>query len=79
MIRGGKRCVAPSLSLGHNTSVQYRVRLAQSEEGWAVSCLSLPACHSQGYTRAEAVENINIAIPEWLQVEAQESGVAKVE
>jgi predicted RNase H-like HicB family nuclease len=59
--------------------MQYRIRLVQSEEGWAVSCPSLPGCHSQGTTRDEAVENIKIAIREWLEVEAEESGVARVE
>lgn len=59
--------------------MQYRIRLIQSEDGWAVSCPSLPGCHSQGDTRQEAVENIKIAIQEWLQVEARESGVSKVE
>jgi len=59
--------------------MQYRIRLVQSEEGWAVSCPSLPGCHSQGATREEAVENIKTAIREWLEVEAEESGVDKVE
>ena len=59
--------------------MQYRIRLIQSEEGWAVSCPALPGCHSQGDTREEAVENIKSAIQEWLQVEAKESGVSKVE
>ena len=59
--------------------MQYRIRLIQSEEGWAVSCPSLPGCHSQGETREEAVENIKSAIQEWLKVEAEESGVSKVE
>lgn len=59
--------------------MQYRIRLVQSEEGWAVSCPSLPGCHSQGATREEAVENIRIAIREWLQVEAQEAGVVRSE
>lgn len=59
--------------------MQYRIRLVKSDEGWAVSCPSLPGCHSQGDTREEAVENIRAAIQEWLQVEAQESGVSKVE
>jgi predicted RNase H-like HicB family nuclease len=59
--------------------MQYRIRLIQSEEGWAVSCPSLPGCHSQGETREEAVENIKVAIREWLEVEAAESGVATVE
>lgn len=59
--------------------MQYRIRLIQSEEGWAVSCPALPGCHSQGTNREEAVENIKSAIREWLEVEAEESGVAKVE
>lgn len=59
--------------------MQYRIRLIQSDEGWAVSCPALPGCHSQGATRDEAVENIKEAIREWLEVEAEESGVAKVE
>jgi predicted RNase H-like HicB family nuclease len=59
--------------------MQYRIRLVQSDAGWAVSCPSLPGCHSQGSTREEAVENIKVAVREWLEVEAEESGVAKVE
>lgn len=59
--------------------MEYRIRLVESEEGWAVSCPSLAGCHSQGVTRAEAVENIKIAIREWLEVEALESGAVKVE
>ncbi|MCX8091068.1 MAG: type II toxin-antitoxin system HicB family antitoxin [Verrucomicrobiae bacterium] len=59
--------------------MEYRIRLVQSEEGWAVSCPALPGCHSQGATREEAIENIKIAIREWLEVEAQESGSLTVE
>lgn len=59
--------------------MQYRIRLIQSDEGWAVSCPSLPGCHSEGTTREEAVEHVKIAIQEWLKVEAEESGVSKVE
>lgn len=59
--------------------MQYRIRLIQSEEGWAVSCPVLPGCHSQGATREEAVANIKIAIREWLEVEALENGAVKVE
>lgn len=59
--------------------MQYRIRLIQSEEGWAVSCPALPGCHSQGATREEAMGNIKIAIQEWLLVEAQEIGKVKVE
>jgi predicted RNase H-like HicB family nuclease len=59
--------------------MQYHIKLVQSEEGWAVSCPSLPGCHSQGDTREEAIENIKIAIREWLEVEAEEAGLLKVE
>jgi predicted RNase H-like HicB family nuclease len=73
-----KTPIASALNLGHKASMQYRIRLIQSKEGWAVSCPSLPGCHSQGDTREEAVENIKSAIQEWLKVEAEESGVSKV-
>jgi len=59
--------------------VQYRIRLIQSEEGWAVSCPSLPGCHSQGDSREEAIENIKVAIREWLVVEAEENGITRIE
>jgi predicted RNase H-like HicB family nuclease len=59
--------------------MQYRIKLMQSEEGWAVSCPVLPGCHSQGATREEAIENIKAAIREWLEVEAEESGLLAVE
>ena len=59
--------------------MQYHVRLIQSDEGWAVSCPALPGCHSQGATRQEAMDNIRIAIREWLEVEAEESGLKAVE
>ena len=38
----------------HIATVNYRIILHQSEEGWAVSCPALPGCHSQGATREEA-------------------------
>ncbi len=59
--------------------MQYHIKLMQSEEGWAVSCPALPGCHSQGATREEAIENIKAAIREWLEVEAEESGLLAVE
>ncbi|MFP4282129.1 MAG: type II toxin-antitoxin system HicB family antitoxin [Opitutales bacterium] len=59
--------------------MNYRVRLIESEEGWAVSCLDLPGCHSQGDTREEALENIREAIRLWLEVEAEECGVKSIE
>ena len=73
------RDVAFSPDFGHRWVMQYRIRLIQSEEGWAVSCPSLPGCRSQGATREVAVENIKTAIREWWQVEAQEAGVVRIE
>lgn len=60
-------------------AMTYRVTLLESEEGWSVSCPALPGCHSQGATRAEALENIKEAIQLWLEVEAEENGVKRVE
>lgn len=57
----------------------YRVTLLESEEGWSVSCPALAGCHSQGTTRADALENIKEAIQLWLEVEAEENGVKRVE
>jgi predicted RNase H-like HicB family nuclease len=53
-------------------AVTYQVVLIHSDEGYAISCPALPGCHSQGDTEAEALDNIGIAIREWLaaQVEA---------
>jgi predicted RNase H-like HicB family nuclease len=59
--------------------MEYHIRLIQSDEGWAVSCPALPGCHSQGTTRQEAIDNIKIAIREWLEVEADENGLKAVE
>jgi predicted RNase H-like HicB family nuclease len=44
----------------------YRVVLIESDEGFSVSCPALKGCHSQGATKAEALENIRDAIREWL-------------
>lgn len=57
----------------------YRVTLLESDEGWSVSCPSLPGCHSQGTTREEALGNIKEAIQLWLDVEAEEDGIKRVE
>ncbi len=57
----------------------YRVHLYQTEEGWAVSCPDLPGCHSQGDSREEALANIREAIRLWLEVEAEENGVQRIE
>ena len=60
-------------------TVSYRIRLLQTDEGWSVSCLDLPGCHSQGDSREEALANIREAISLWLEVEAEEAGVKHVE
>jgi predicted RNase H-like HicB family nuclease len=57
----------------------YRVNLFESEEGWAVSCPDLPGCHSQGGTREEALDNIKEAIRLWLEAEAEETGLKRIE
>ena len=44
-----------------------RNRLLQTDEGWSVSCLDLPGCHSQGESREEALANIREAIGLWLR------------
>jgi predicted RNase H-like HicB family nuclease len=44
----------------------YKVLLHESEEGFSVSCPGLPGCWSQGATEAEALENIEDAIREYL-------------
>jgi predicted RNase H-like HicB family nuclease len=48
--------------------MQYQVVLEESEEGIAVSVPGLPGCHSQGATEQEALDNIAIAIREYLEV-----------
>jgi len=56
----------------------YRVVLVETEEGIAVSCPALKGCHSQGKTKAEALENIRDAIREWLASEDAEKSVFNV-
>lgn len=46
----------------------YKVAIETSDEGYAVSVPGLPGCHSQGASEAEALENIKIAIREYLSV-----------
>jgi predicted RNase H-like HicB family nuclease len=46
---------------------KYRVVLRHSEEGYSVSCPDLPGCWSQGATEEEALQNIRIAIQEYVE------------
>lgn len=47
-------------------TMKYRIALLRSEEGYSVSVPGLPGCWSQGATEQEAVQNIRVAIPEYL-------------
>lgn len=46
--------------------MRYKIVLQKSEEGYSVSCPGLPGCWSQGASEAEALENIQDAIREYL-------------
>jgi predicted RNase H-like HicB family nuclease len=50
---------------------KYTVILEESDEGFSVSVLGLPGCHSQGAMEQEALENIADAIHEYLEVVAE--------
>jgi predicted RNase H-like HicB family nuclease len=51
--------------------MRYRIVLHESDEGFSVSVPGLPGCHSQGDTEAAAIDNIKIAIVEYLEVLAE--------
>ena len=46
--------------------MKYRVKLEKTDEGYAVWCLGLPGCWSQGAIEEEALENIADAIETYL-------------
>ena len=46
--------------------MRYRIALLRSDEGYSVSVPGLPGCWSQGATEQEAVQNIRVAIREYL-------------
>jgi predicted RNase H-like HicB family nuclease len=46
--------------------MKYKIALHESEEGFSVSVPGLPGCWSQGATQEEALENIRVAIKEYL-------------
>jgi len=57
--------------------MKYKIALQKSDEGFSVSVPGLPGCWSQGATEAEAVENIQDAIRQYLSVrQAVERGIA---
>jgi predicted RNase H-like HicB family nuclease len=49
-------------------SSEYPVILKKSDGGYAVGCPALPGCWSQGETEEEALQNIQVAIQEYLEV-----------
>jgi len=53
--------------------MSYHVTLIKSEEGYAVFCPSLPGCCSQGETKEEALQNIRVAIQEYLGIMGDDS------
>lgn len=48
------------------SAMRYDIEMIKSAEGYSVSCPMLPGCLSAGHTMEEAMENIQIAIREWL-------------
>jgi len=54
--------------------MKYKVALRKTDEGFSVSCPGLPGCWSQGTTEQEALDNIAIAITEYLTVAAELAG-----
>ena len=48
--------------------MQYKVALHHSDEGFSASVPGLPGCWSQGITETEALDNIRVAIVEYLSV-----------
>ena len=46
--------------------MKYTIALQQSDEGVSASVPGLPGCWSQGDTEKEALENIEVAIREYL-------------
>jgi len=48
--------------------MRYKVILEESDEGFAASVPGFPGCHSQGVTEQEALENIGVAVQEYLEV-----------
>jgi predicted RNase H-like HicB family nuclease len=47
--------------------MKLQVSIYQCDDGFAVCVPSLPGCWSQGATAAEAVENIKVAVREYLE------------
>jgi len=74
--------VRPVAESAGEETMKYRVALRKTDEGYSVSCPSLPGCWSQGATEEEALANIRFAIQEYLTAREElfnETGVRAVE
>jgi predicted RNase H-like HicB family nuclease len=58
--------------------MKYKVVLQRSDEGVAASVPGLPGCWSQGASEAEALDNIRVAIQEYLSVVEEQTQGAEV-
>lgn len=58
--------------------MKYLVILHKSKYGYDVHVPALPGCHSQGETEKEALENIQDAILNYLDLEREEFKGAKM-
>ncbi len=47
--------------------MQYKIRIEETDEGFAVWVPGMPGCWSQGETEQEALENIKDAIKTYLE------------
>ena len=52
--------------------MKFQVLLYETDEGFSVGCPTLPGCWSEGETRDEALENIQIGIREFLEATWEE-------
>ena len=58
--------------------MRFKVALYPSEEGVAVCAPSLPGCWSQGENVEEALENIAVAIREYLEADVEPAEAAEL-
>ena len=58
--------------------MKYKIALRKSPEGYSVSVPGLPGCWSQGASEAEALENSQDAIREYLAVVKRQLRGARV-
>ncbi|RKZ91928.1 MAG: type II toxin-antitoxin system HicB family antitoxin [Candidatus Parabeggiatoa sp. nov. 1] len=53
--------------------MKFQVTLDRDEDGvWIVECPAIPGCITQGYSKMEAIENIQEAITLCLEVRAEQ-------